>query len=89
MNTQEALQQIRNAPLKPVYLVTGTEDYLIQEIRQAFLDRMKKDDLEELNFMSFDTEENGLGAVIDEAETLPFFGDYRLIFVEKPYFLNG
>ena len=56
MNTQEALQQIRNASLKPVYLVTGTEDYLIQEIRQAFLDRMKKDDLEELNFMSFDME---------------------------------
>lgn len=39
--------------------------------------------------MSFDMEENGLGAVIDEAETLPFFGDYRLIFVEKPYFLTG
>ena len=46
MNTQEALQQIRTAPLKSVYLVTGTEDYLVQEIRQAFLDRMKKDDLE-------------------------------------------
>ncbi|EOH82819.1 MULTISPECIES: DNA polymerase III subunit delta [Enterococcus] len=89
MNTQEALQQIRTAPLKSVYLVTGTEDYLVQEIRQAFLDRMKKDDLEELNFMSFDMEENGLGAVIDEAETLPFFGDYRLIFVENPYFLTG
>lgn len=42
MNTQEALQQIRNEPLKPVYLITGTEDYLIQEVRQAFMDRMKK-----------------------------------------------
>lgn len=37
MNTQEALQQIRNAPLAPVYLVTGTEDFLTQEVRQAFL----------------------------------------------------
>ncbi|MBU5364673.1 DNA polymerase III subunit delta [Enterococcus devriesei] len=89
MNTQEALQQIRNAPLAPVYLVTGTEDFLTQEVRQAFFDRMKQDNLEELNFMSFDMEESGLGAVIDEAETLPFFGDYRLIFVENPYFLTG
>lgn len=89
MNTQEALQQIRREPLQPVYLVTGTEDYLIQEIRQAFFERMTTDDLEELNFMSFDLEESSLGAVIDEAETLPFFGDYRLIFVEKPFFLTG
>lgn len=89
MNTQEAVQQIRQAPLAPVYLVTGTEDYLVQEIRQAFMDRMKIDDLEELNFMAFDIDETNLGAVIDEAETLPFFGDYRLIFVEKPSFLTG
>ncbi|WP_407855724.1 DNA polymerase III subunit delta [Enterococcus hailinensis] len=89
MNTQEAVQQIRQAPLAPVYLVTGTEDYLVQEIRQAFMDRMKIDDLEELNFMAFDMDETNLGAVIDEAETLPFFGDYRLIFVEKPSFLTG
>lgn len=89
MNTQEAVQQIRQAPLAPVYLVMGTEDYLVQEIRQAFMDRMKIDDLEELNFMAFDMDETNLGAVIDEAETLPFFGDYRLIFVEKPSFLTG
>lgn len=62
---------------------------LIEEIRQAFFERMTADDLEELNFMSFDLEESSLGAVIDEAETLPFFGDYRLIFVEKPFFLTG
>lgn len=27
--------------------------------------------------------------VVAEAETLPFFGDQRLVFVENPYFLTA
>lgn len=89
MNTHEALQAIRSQALQPVYLITGTEDYLQQELRQTFMERMKADDLEELNFMSFDMEESTLDQVVGEAESMPFFGDYRMVFVEKPYFLTG
>lgn len=89
METQQAIQQIKQQPLASVYLVTGTELYLQEQVRQAFLTRMEQDDLEELNFMRFDLEENNLVEVVAEAETLPFFGDYRLIFVEQPAFLTS
>ncbi len=34
-------------------------------------------------------ENASLEEVVAEAETLPFFGDQRLVFVENPYFLTG
>lgn len=89
MNVQQALKEITNGPLKPVYLILGTEGYLQQLIRNAFLTRMKKDNLEELNFMNFDSSEGNIANIVAEAESLPFFGDYRLVFVENPSFLTG
>lgn len=89
MNVQQALKEITNDPLKPVYLILGTEGYLQQVIRNAFFTRMKRDNLEELNFMNFDSSEGNLASVVAEAESLPFFGDYRLVFVENPSFLTG
>ncbi len=44
---------------------------------------------DDLNFLSFDMENASLDEVVAEAETLPFFGDQRLVFVENPYFLTG
>lgn len=37
---------------------------------------------DDLNFLSFDMENASLDEVVAEAETLPFFGDQRLVFVE-------
>lgn len=89
MEIQQAIQQIKQQTLAPIYLITGTELYLQEQVRQAFLTRMDQDDLEELNFMRFDLEENTLAEVVAEAETLPFFGDYRIVFVEQPAFLTS
>lgn len=89
MNTQEAIKKISTEKLQPLYLVLGTEKYFQQQLRTAFNQRRQSDDLEELNFMSFDLNEHSLDQVLDEAETLPFFGDYRMIFVENPLFLTG
>ncbi|MGM0124337.1 DNA polymerase III, delta subunit [Enterococcus sp. AZ194] len=89
MNVQTALQTLKQQEFKPVYLVLGTEDYLQKQIRQAFLDKFKVEADDDLNFMNFDMETTSLEDVIGEAETVPFFGDYRLIFVETPYFLTA
>ncbi len=82
--TAKALQEIRTKSLQPIYLVTGTEKFLQEQVRQAFLTRFEvsKDDL---NFASFDMEREPLDLVIQEAQSLPFFGDQRLIFVERPF----
>lgn len=88
LKVQEAIQKIHEKNFTPVYLVLGTEEYLQKQIRTAFLESFVIEE-GDLNFSQFDMEEDSLGAVLDEAESVPFFGDQRLIFVETPYFLTA
>jgi len=88
MELQKALQAIRTKELQSIYLVIGSEMFLQEQVRTAFLERFSvgKDDL---NFASFDMEKDPLDMVIQEAQSLPFFGDQRLLFVERPFFLTA
>lgn len=88
MNTQKVLQEIRSQKFQPVYLVLGTEDFLQNQVREAFLTSLNVDQ-DDLNFAQFDLEQDSLDVVLDEAQSTPFFGDYRLIFVEHPFFLTA
>ncbi len=89
MSIQADLQKIRKDKLAPCYLVLGTEKFLQDQVRNEILKKIKIDGEDDLNFLSFDMENSSLDEVVAEAETLPFFGDQRLVFVENPYFLTG
>lgn len=88
MTIKQLIKPIETDPLAPCYLVEGNEEYFQQFIRQAFFHRLKMDE-NHLNFSHIDMDTQTLDTLIDEAETLPFFGDERLIFVEQPYFLTS
>lgn len=88
MNTQQALQEIRSQKFQSLYVVLGTEDFLQQQIREAFLASLNVDQ-DDLNFAQFDLEQDSLNMVLDEAQSTPFFGDYRLVFVDNPFFLTA
>lgn len=88
MNVQNALQIIYDQKFQAIYLVVGTEEYLQKQIHQAFLESLHLG-VDDLNFAAFDLEENTVDEVLDEAESMPFFGDYRLIFVESPFILTA
>ncbi len=89
MSIQADLQKIRKEKLAPCYLVLGTEKFLQDQVRTEILKKIKIDGEDDLNFLSFDMENSSIDEVIAEAETLPFFGDQRLVFVENSYFLTG
>lgn len=89
MDTQAALQAIAQGPLAPVYLVSGTELYLQEQIKTAFFKRLNIESMSDLNFIQLDLDETSIDSVIAEAETVPFFEDFRLIFVENPIFLTA
>lgn len=90
MQTQEAIQQINSQPLKPLYLILGTEFYLMEEVKQALINKtgLQKDDLD---LMFFDMTQDYLNTVIAEAQTPSMWSEtgQRLIFVENPYFLTA
>ena len=79
MDTQTALQAIQEQPLAPVYLVLGTESFLIDKIKAAFFSRLQlqKDDLD---FVFFDMEEDLVNVPVAEA---------ALDFCRKLLFSNG
>lgn len=72
-----------------MYLLIGTELYLTELFKTTLMKELLTEEDDQFNFFSFDMEETPLSAAIAEAETIPFFGDYRLVFVENPYFLTA
>jgi len=89
MSIQQALKTIATIEtLQPVYCIQGSESYLQQKVKEAFLQRMAITE-NDLNFTQIDLELLTVDQLIDEAETVPFFGDQRLLFAMNPYFLTS
>lgn len=86
---QNQLREINSKSFKPVYLVLGNEQYLIEKTKQAFLDSVLEDDEASMNFGQFNMKETPIDLAVQEAESFPFFGDKRLVFIHEPYFLTG
>lgn len=90
MLIQEALNQIKQGNTAPVYLVMGQEHYLMEQ----FVEGLKKavfanNEEKQMNSITYDMEVNPIGYVLDEADTIPFFGDNKVIFIKNPYFLTS
>ncbi|MFC4411062.1 DNA polymerase III subunit delta [Chungangia koreensis] len=80
-------KEIRNGNLSPVYLLMGEEGYFIEETISRLRNRLSAEgDLEE---MSFDLEEIPVEAVIEEADTFPFFSERKLILAKNASFLKA
>lgn len=86
---QEELTQIKAGHLAPVYLVQGAERYFIERIRESLVDYTLEEESKDLNFVSFDMENDTISDALYEAASLPFFGERKLVFIENPYFLTG
>ncbi|MHC5227623.1 DNA polymerase III subunit delta [Enterococcus sp. LJL99] len=89
MNLQNALKEIRSQKFSSVYLLQGTETYLIEQFKLELTNQVLKTEDDQFNLSYFDMEQVPLSVAIEEAETIPFFGDYRLVFIEHPYFLTA
>ncbi|HOW27263.1 MAG TPA: DNA polymerase III subunit delta [Elusimicrobiota bacterium] len=66
-----------------VYLFDGGDvlqkDEAVDRLRKLFL----PDDVSGMNFLCFDGETAGAGEILNEAQTLPFLGDHRLVVVRR------
>lgn len=82
-----AWQKIAQGKISPVYLLTGVERHIFD----ATIERIKKalPEIEDASIVRFDLEETPVEAVIEEADTLPFLEDYKLIIATNAVFLSG
>lgn len=85
---QQITQDIENRSFKRCYLLYGEEDYL----RKQYKDKLVKaicPDGDTMNFNRYEGKDIDIDRVIDQAETMPFFADKRLILIEDSGFCKS
>ncbi|MEG0385818.1 MAG: DNA polymerase III subunit delta [Solibacillus sp.] len=71
----------------PVYLLVGEESYFVDETIKRLKAALSKE--EETEVMTFDLNEQPIDYVIDEADTIPFFTERKLIIAKNASFLKA
>ncbi|GAX08383.1 DNA polymerase III subunit delta [Secundilactobacillus silagincola] len=87
MNYETVMAQLNKGTSKPVYLITGDQPYLTQRLKRAFLNLIPESE-RTMNYATYDMESTPLAQALDDAMSAPFFGEKRLVFVERAYFLT-
>ncbi|WP_282032974.1 DNA polymerase III subunit delta [Metabacillus indicus] len=82
-------KDLKNKKLKPVYLLLGKESYLLQETLQLIIDAALEPSEMDFNLAQYDLSETLLEAAIEDAETLPFLGERRVVILKNPAFLTS
>ena len=89
MNYTTEMSKIKKGQLQPVYLFLGKEDFFIEEARQLLLRTVVEEADKDLNVGIFNMDEALLDRALEDAESLPFFGERRLVIIENPLFLTA
>lgn len=82
-------KNIKKGQFSQVYLLHGTEAYLLNETKQLLLQYALQEDEIDFNFAQFDLEETPIETALEDVETLPFMGERRLVFMQNPFFLTS
>lgn len=85
---QRINNDIKNGSFQPVYLLYGEERYLIKQYK----DKLKKAlcaPEDTMNSHFYEGKGISAGEIIDLAETMPFFADRKVIFLENSGFLKS
>lgn len=88
MNYSQLIKQLNAGTADPVYLIMGDQEYLSQQIKNAFTNIIP-DSERSMNIGSYDMEDTTISAAVEDAISVPFFGERRLVMINRPYFLTG
>ncbi|SEQ07232.1 DNA polymerase III, delta subunit [Lachnospiraceae bacterium RM5] len=72
---------IKSREFKNIYLIFGEEKYLVNRFKNMLLDAVTSKD-DDMNFIRFYGKNIELSEVVEHAKTMPFFADYKVIFIE-------
>lgn len=79
---QRINEDIKGGKFRQMYLLYGEEAYLRKQYRDRLKQAMTADG-DTMNYSYLEGKDISVGAVIDLAETLPFFADRRVIVIEN------
>lgn len=84
---QRLIQDIKTGQFGQIYLLYGEEGYLRKQYRDKLKEAIIGDD--NMNYHYYEGKDISIGEVIDQAETLPFFAQRRLIVLENSGYFKG
>ncbi|WP_102274501.1 DNA polymerase III subunit delta [Cytobacillus massiliigabonensis] len=82
-------KQIKAKKYSSLYLIYGPEAFLINETKQLLISHLLNEEEIDFNLSSYDLEETPIDVALEDAETFPFMGEKRLIFLQNPVFLTS
>lgn len=89
MDYRTAAKEIGKGMICPVYVCYGPESYLIQEFIAYLTDKWIDPADRDFAVSKFDLADTNVETVIDDAETLPFMGERKLIIAKDAGFLTS
>ncbi|MGG6314063.1 DNA polymerase III subunit delta [Paenibacillus macerans] len=81
MDAKTAAKDIKQGRISPLYLCYGSEKYQIQEFVALLQNTLVDRDQRDFAFAAFDLAETPIEVVVEEAETMPFLVERKLIVV--------
>ncbi|GIM47344.1 hypothetical protein DNHGIG_28930 [Collibacillus ludicampi] len=84
---RELMSSIQNGDILPLYLFYGSEQVLMQEVVEELIKRLVPAD--SFNCLRFHCDETPIQAVVQEADSMPFMAERRLIIVENAFLFTG
>lgn len=81
--------KIKRKQFSPFYILYGTEAFLIDELKQLIVDQALEKDSLPFNLSQYDLEEIPVEVAVEDAETVPFMNEYRIVVMKNPVFLTG
>lgn len=82
------LQDLKNNDFKNIYLLYGEEDYLKKQYKKRLQDALISPE-DTVNLNSYQGKNISVKELIDQAETMPFFAERRLLLVEDSGFFKN
>lgn len=86
---QQIAKQIEQGVWSPLYVLYGTETYLVEEMLTHMKKHILGERADDVHYAHFDLEQEPIETLIQEAETLPFVDGKRLIIGWNAWFLTG
>ena len=80
-------KNIASGKIDPVYLLMGVEQHIFDSTIERLIKALPN--IDEDSVIRIDLEETDVETVIEEADTLPFLQDYKLIIASNASFLSG
>ena len=79
-------KDFKNGKFEPNYLIVGEENFFIDETIRILKSSFTE---EQVELITFDLDEQPLDYVLDEADTIPFFSEKKIIIAKNASFLKA